>query len=176
MKTHDPRPEVSYDELLLQNVPGFGDADLYADAAPFPSSHTKHSFVSGRRDSRAIRVRYFWNASAQQFAGRAWIGPETEGPPGHAHGGSQAALLDEGMGAVAWLAGHTVLAAKIEVNFRKPLPLGTVLTMWATVERVEGRKVYAKARLENDVGTVYSESTGLFIVIDPATLVAKAKN
>lgn len=163
-------PETpSFESLLLPEK--FNDGgEGWADAKPFPDAGTKHSFVSGNRESRAIRVRYFQRAQVKQFAGRAWFGPETEGPPGHAHGGSQAALLDEGMGAAAWLSGFPVLAAKIEINFRSPLPIGTVLTLWSSITRVEGRKVYTTGRLEADDGKIISEGVGLFIIFDPKIL------
>ncbi|MBS1962922.1 MAG: PaaI family thioesterase [Bdellovibrionales bacterium] len=171
MSAHEP----SYEELRLPPaLDAAGDDSPWADAKPFPDRVNNRSFISGRRDSRAIRVRYFEKKSAKIFAGRAWFGPEAEGPPGFAHGGSQAALLDEGMGAAAWLSGKTVLAAKIEINFRAPLPLGTVLTVRSEVTKIEGKKVYASGRLEADDGTVYSDGTGLFVVIDAAALAKKA--
>lgn len=150
--------DPKHEDLKLLSMEG------WTDASPFPRKYTKHSFVSGDPHSQAIRVRYFKKAAA--FAGRAWFGPHCEGPPAHAHGGSQAALLDEGMGAVAWASGHSVLAARIEIDFRAPLPIGTTVTMWCEIDRVEGKKVYARARLEDDRGVVYSEGTGLFIVVD----------
>lgn len=174
MSAHEP----SYADLRLPPaLDAVGDDSPWVDAKPFPDrENNEYSFVSGRRDSRAIRVRYFEKKSARLFAGRAWFGPEAEGPPGHAHGGSQAALLDEGMGAAAWLSGKTVLAAKIEINFRRPLPLGTVLTVRSEITRIEGKKVYAAGRLEADDGTVYSDGTGLFVVVDPAALANKLGN
>ncbi len=150
--------EPKFDDLKLISMDG------WTDASPFPRKYTKHSFVSGDPDSQAIRVRYFKKDGA--FAGRAWFGPHCEGPPAHAHGGSQAALLDEGMGAVAWASGYSVVAAKIEINFRAPLPIGSVLTMWCEIEKVDGRKIYSKARLEDDQGLVFSEGAGLFVVVD----------
>ena len=163
--------EPNYEALLLPAaLRDHGDSTAWADAKPFPN---QVSFISGNRDSLAIRVRYFEKKSAKVFAGRAWFGPETQGPPGHAHGGSQAALLDEGMGAVAWLSGKTVLAAKIEINFRAPLPLGTILTMFAEIKKFEGKKVFTSGRLQTDDGRIFSEGTGLFVVIDPAELLRK---
>ncbi len=166
--------EPSYEELVLPAaLREAGDPSPWVDAIPFPGDVNRCSFISGNRASRAIRVRYYEKKAAQVFAGRAWFGPETEGPPGHAHGGSQAALLDEGMGAAAWLSGKTVLAAKIEINFREPLPLGTVLTMRAEVTKIDGKKIYASGQLVADDGMIYSEGTGLFVVIDPAKLLRK---
>ncbi len=96
-----------------------------------------------------------------------WFGPSTEGPPGHVHGGSLAAVLDEAMGASAWIAGHTVVALKIAVKYRKMLPLGSVTTVEAWVSSVNGRKVLTQGRVFTEAGTVYTESEGLFIHIPP---------
>lgn len=148
---------MDFESLTLPGIP----------VKPFPETTTNYSYVSGNPASQAIRVRYFQSQDTGQLLGRAWFGPEAEGPPGHAHGGSQAALLDEGMGAVAWLSGKPVLAAKIEINFKRPLRLGTVLTMFTSITKIEGKKVYTAARLQGDDGTVFSEGTGLFVVIDP---------
>ncbi|MBC7386982.1 MAG: PaaI family thioesterase [Cryobacterium sp.] len=160
-------------ELLPPAVPAGEEA--WTEVRPFPDTGTKSSFVSGNPNSGAIRVRYFARKGLGDFIGRAWFGPETEGPPGHAHGGSQAALLDEGMGAAAWTAGHPVLAAKLEVNFRKSLPLRTHVEVRANVERIEGKKVFVRGSLVGLDGTVYSESAGLFVVIDTAALLARVK-
>lgn len=161
--------KISTEEPSLESLVLPGASDEWLPAKPFPRTTTKFSYVSGNPQSLAIRIQYFQNKQSHQFVGRAWFGPEAEGPPGRAHGGSQAALLDEGMGAAAWHSGKSVVAAKIEINFRNPLPLGTVLTMWSEITKIEGQKVYTTARLEGDDGTLFSEGTGLFIMIDPST-------
>ncbi len=173
--------EPRYEDLRLPLAQAeFADASVWVEAKPFPDGERQYSFVSGDRESRSIRVRYFQRTvagdeTAGRFAGRAWFGPEAEGPPGHAHGGSQAALLDEGMGAAAWLSGKTVVAAKIEINFRRPLPLGVVLTMHAGISKIEGRKVFGFGRLEADDGTIFSDSTGLFVVVDAEELARRGR-
>ena len=93
------------------------------------------------------------------------IAARTQGPPGHAHGGATAALLDEAMGFCCWVVGHRVVAAHIEIDFRDMVPVGAVATLEATVERVEGRKVYPRARLLLPGGTVAAESTGIFLML-----------
>lgn len=71
---------------------------------------------------------------------RVWFGPSTEGPLGHVHGGSMAAVLDEAMGVSAWIAGQTVVAAKLAVKYRTMLPLGKVTTIEAWISSVKGKK------------------------------------
>jgi acyl-coenzyme A thioesterase PaaI-like protein len=86
-----------------------------------------------------------------------------QGPPGHAHGGALTAVMDECMGGVAWAAGRRALLARIEVDCRKPVPLGTRCRVEARVERAEGRKVWCASRLILPDGTIAAESRALFV-------------
>ena len=97
-------------------------------------------FVSGEPDGNRFRIRYFKNAKGQLRA-RVWFGPETEGPPGHAHGGSIAAILDEVLGLAAWTAGYPIVVGNLNVSFRSLLPLQQVVTVKTEVVSVEGRKI-----------------------------------
>ena len=87
-----------------------------------------------------------------------------QGPPGHAHGGLSAAVLDEVMGAAVWQAGYTVAAAKIEVNYRKPVPLETLITTKGYITRRRGRKIYARGEIYLEDGTLLVEGKGLFVI------------
>ena len=87
-----------------------------------------------------------------------------QGPPGHAHGGLSAAVLDEVMGAAVWQAGYTVAAAKIEVNYRKPVPLGQCIKTKGYITRRNGRKIYARGEICLPDGTLLVTGKGLFII------------
>lgn len=132
------------------------------------------SFVSGEPDGDRLRVRYYRRVADSRLVGRVWFGPGAEGPPGHAHGGSMAAILDEAMGASAWLAGHPVLAGQITIRFRAMVRLGSILELEAGVVTVEGRKVTTFGRLVGEDGACRAEGDGLFIHVDPAALRARA--
>lgn len=134
---------------------------------PFRLEGGRGSFVSGEPEGDRLRVRYFRRESDARLMGRAWFGPGAQGPPGHAHGGSIAAVLDEAMGAAAWLEGHLVVAVQLNTSFRTMLPLGTDASMEAWVEGVDGRKVRAHARLLAADGSTFAEADGLFLEIDP---------
>ncbi|HEY4223944.1 MAG TPA: PaaI family thioesterase [Myxococcota bacterium] len=125
----------------------------------------RESFVA-RTTGDALRVAHFVRDGDNAMVGRAWFGPLCEGPPGHAHGGSIAAVLDDVMGSGAWLAGHRVVAAKIEVDFKRPVPLLSLCTFESMVERAEGKRVYTRATLTLPNGMVAAASTGLCIVVD----------
>jgi acyl-coenzyme A thioesterase PaaI-like protein len=131
------------------------------------TSHAGRSFV--RRDGSADRfdVRYYRRPSDGALVGRVLFGIGCQGPPGHAHGGSMAALLDDAMGVAAWISGHMVVAAEIGIKFRNMLPLDTPIHLEASVHEVDGKKVKTRGRICSVDGTsVYSEGTGLFIKLD----------
>lgn|SRR3990167_2614180 len=132
---------------------------------PLESVGTGRSFVSGEPSGDRLRVRYYRRERDGALVGKIWFGPGAEGPPGHAHGGSMAAVLDEAMGAGAWLAGHAVVAAKLTINFRRMLPLENEVLLETWVERVDGKKVMTRGRLFDQDGEPYAEGEGLFILI-----------
>ena len=121
------------------------------------------SYVSGEPEGDRIRTRYYWRKREGVMVVRAWFGPGTKGPPGHAHGGSITALLDEVMGASAWRSGHKVLAARLTIHFRRPLPLGSQVLVEGWIERVSGRKVITMAHMKDLEGRVVADSEGLFL-------------
>lgn len=118
-------------------------------------------FVSGEGDGNRYRVRYYKNQQGQLRA-RIWFGPETEGPPGHAHGGSMAAVLDEVLGLAAWTAGYPVVVGNLNISFRNLLPLEQVVTVDSDIVSVDGRKVMVHGAIR-DGETVFAEGECLCI-------------
>jgi len=120
-------------------------------------------FVSGEPDGNRFRVRYYRDEE-QQLQARIWFGPETEGPPGNAHGGSMAAVLDEVLGLAAWAAGYSIVVGNLNVSFRNLLPLQKVVTIESRVISAEGRKVLVHGRIYCKK-RVYAEGECLCITI-----------
>lgn len=120
-------------------------------------------FVSGEPNGNRYRVSYYRDVNNDLFA-RIWFGPETEGPPGHAHGGSVAAVLDEVLGLAAWAAGYPIVVGNLNVSFRNLLPLQQVVTVESRVISAEGRKVMVHGRICKDK-TVFAEGECLCITI-----------
>ncbi len=126
------------------------------------TARSGRSYVIGKEGDERMRVAYFRRDSDSALVGRVWFGPWCEGPPGHAHGGSMAAVLDDAIGKIGWLSGHRVVAARITVHYRRLLPLGSDVMLEAMIEKIEGRKVFTKGRLY-DEGGAFAEAEGLFI-------------
>ena len=130
---------------------------------PFWESLGTRSFVSSD-DGDRIRARYY--TDGERTWARAGFGPGAEGPPGHVHGGALAALLDEAMGMAALATGRVVVAARIEVDFRSMVPLGSVVTVELSVGAARGAKVPVRAVLRRE-GNVACQAEGLFVEIGP---------
>lgn len=123
------------------------------------------SFVSPGETGRRLRLAYYRRPGDDALVARAWFGPETEGPPGHAHGGSVASVLDEALGAVAYEHGHAVLVARLTVDFRAMVPLGVDATVETWIERLEGRKIATRGRLTAPDGTLLAEGHALCVLL-----------
>jgi acyl-coenzyme A thioesterase PaaI-like protein len=121
-------------------------------------------FVSGDPTGTRFRVRYYRDLESQLVA-RIWFGPETEGPPGNAHGGSIAAVLDEVLGLAAWAAGYAIVVGKLNIHFQKLLPLRTVVEVRSRVVSAEGRKVMVHGGIHGPGEVVYAEADCLCITL-----------
>jgi acyl-coenzyme A thioesterase PaaI-like protein len=120
-------------------------------------------FVSGEPDGNRYRVRYYRDQQ-ERLRARIWFGPETEGPPGHSHGGAMAAVLDEVLGLAAWAAGYPVVVGNLNLSFRNQLPLEQVVTVESEVVSIKGRKVLVHGRICHGE-VVYAEAECLCITI-----------
>ncbi|WP_052263232.1 hotdog domain-containing protein [Geobacter pickeringii] len=120
-------------------------------------------FVSGEPDGNRFRVRYYRDEEKHLHA-RIWFGPETGGPPGHAHGGAVSAVMDEALGLAAWAAGYPIVVGNLNVSFRAMLPLEKVVTLESRVVSAQGRKIMVHGRLFCGE-TIYAEGECLCITI-----------
>ena len=133
-----------------------------------PHMVLEDSFVSGDSSRRRLSIHYFRTGPDRSLRAKVLFGPGTQGPPGHAHGGSMAAVLDEAMGGAAWMQGHPVVAAELTTRFKVMLPLGTRCIVEARVGHVDGRKVRVVGKLrQSDGDIIYAEGEALFIALDP---------
>ena len=121
------------------------------------------SFVTDEGRAERFRTRYYWRADEQLFLARVWFGPGTEGPPGCVHGGAMAAVLDDAMGATAWLTGHRVVGTSLATCFVRMIPLGTVCTVHTGVKSIAGEELTMNGRLTGPDGQVHCEGEAQFI-------------
>lgn len=120
-------------EWTLQPEPHWERAILHDDGENAPK------FVVGQMSEDRICVRYFQDPMQKDIWAHVRFGFLAQGPPGFAHGGSVAAVLDEAMGAAAWQADLTVVAAELNFRYKAPTPLFDELLAHAWIDRVDER-------------------------------------
>ena len=154
---------------LLKPRPGWLplEAQDHGPAAQARRSRGVGSFVPWEANER-LALRVYQSGEGGSLVGRAWFGPGAMGPPGAAHGGAQAAVLDHAMGAAVWTAGHPSQTASYAHEFRKSVALGQAYDVRTSVDSVDGRKIKVSSRLQQTRGgetVVFSEASALFIRI-----------
>jgi acyl-coenzyme A thioesterase PaaI-like protein len=136
-----------------------------SEAGLLPRDFIAYSPVSGRNNPMAPPVRLHVlpgeddSAGKHRIGGEVTFGPAYEGPPGHVHGGWLAAMFDELLGFAQLSPGFT---AYLHVNYRKPTPLNTPLSLEAWVESIDGRKRIVRGECRaGDV--LLTDAEGLFV-------------
>jgi uncharacterized protein (TIGR00369 family) len=90
-----------------------------------------------------------------------------QGAPGLAHGGVLATAADEALGFLNWLLRRPAVTARLEVDYLRPVPVGSDLHLRATCTAVAGRKTYVscEGRLDAADGPVALRAGGLFVAV-----------
>lgn len=134
---------------------------------------SNHCFGCGPANQEGLRLKFVLERQRQRFVCRFRLRQRFVGPPGHAHGGIIATILDEAMGKVSKLRGIIALTAAMEISYVRPVPLGVPLVVQGWEARVHGREHYRAAEIRNRKGELLASSTGKFIEIDPHRVFAK---
>jgi len=85
---------------------------------------------------------------------------EHQGYPGFVHGGIITALMDEAIGRVVTSLDIWAVTAKLDLKFRKPVPLGEEITVVGELVRL---RFEARGELRLADGTLAVEGYGLYI-------------
>ena len=89
------------------------------------------------------------------------------GGPGVIHGGVLTAAFDEVLGTTPLIIGTPVVTGHLQVDFRKPIPIGTTLHFNAEVVAKERRKVFVRATAHlGDPAEIVASASAIFIEID----------
>jgi uncharacterized protein (TIGR00369 family) len=120
-------------------------------------------FVCGTTNPHSIGLSWYVHDDGR-LTSEFTLNDAQQGPPGHAHGGASAAILDEAMGLVVWAAGLKVAAVNLEINYHKPVPLGQPLTLEARVTQRNERKTFSSGEIKLADGTVAVSGRGIYVV------------
>jgi uncharacterized protein (TIGR00369 family) len=126
-------------------------------------------FGCGQTNRHGLRLKFFVDEE-HTIVCRVRLAQRFEGPPGHAHGGIIATLLDEAMSKANRQLGVLAMTRQMEVEYLKPVPLGTQLLLTGRHVDFSGRKHYCAAQIANEDGVVLARAKALFIAVDPKML------
>lgn len=132
-----------------------------------------YCFACGKNNPDGMRLRFTYDEDRNCFVSRFRLDKRYTGPPGHAHGGIIATILDEAMGKVNKLRNVVAVTAEITVNYLKPVPLNKPLRVESRELKVKGRRHINTGEILNKKGEMLARGRGLFIAIDPHKMFAK---
>ena len=133
-------------------------------------------FACGRDNPEGMRLRFAYDQKRARFVCRFRLGRRYTGPPGHAHGGIIATVLDEAMGKVNKLRQVIALTSTITVEYLKPVPLNQPLRVESRELQVRGRYHTNAAEILDAKGQILAHGQGVFVAIDPERRFAKFVN
>jgi uncharacterized protein (TIGR00369 family) len=126
-----------------------------------------YCFACGKSNAEGMRLNFKYDEKRGRFVCRFRLRKRFTGPPGHAHGGIIATILDEAMGKVNKLHQVVALTAQITVHYLRPVPLNKSLRVESRELSVHGRHHRNVAEILNGENEVLARGRGLFIAIDP---------
>src|SRR3989442_9820873 len=115
-------------------------------------------FGCGDRNPEGLHIDF--EIEGTRVGGRFRPRDTHQGWPGLAHGGVAAAVLDEAMGWAMYAAGAWAMTARMEVKYRRPLPLGEELLVSAEGTRDRGRRLEAEAEVRTATGEGRGQAAG----------------
>lgn len=144
------------DDTVIVTIDEHGRVDNLSQAA------------SGRLNPQALPLRFdpfvpvADGPGTVEITGRCILTAAHQGPPGRAHGGVVATMLDEALGVAAFAAGTAGVTAGLSIDYRAPTPIGVDLEVTARYLYSEGRAHHTTGEVRCD-GTVTAAATGLFV-------------
>lgn len=124
--------------------------------------------VIGEGNPVAPPVRF--EVDGDVIEGRFTLGTAHEGPHMFGHGGMSAMLLDQALGHAAAAAGNVGVTTNLSVRYRRPVPLGVPLRVWARVGELDGDRTLANGSIttvaDPDIDLVTADARFLRLSMD----------
>jgi uncharacterized protein (TIGR00369 family) len=136
---------------------------------PLAHGALNRCFGCGQANRTGLRLKFFVDEQ-QTIVCPVRLARRFEGPPGYAHGGVIATLLDEAMSKANRQFGVLAMTRQMEVEYLKPVPLGAGLMLTGRHTEKSGRKHHCEAELANESGVALARAKGLFIEVKPEML------
>jgi acyl-coenzyme A thioesterase PaaI-like protein len=152
-------------------VPPGCDQPQRRDDAPPPgtvlSSHYASCFGCGTGHPTGLHMHVV-AGEGLTVDGRFTVAEHHQGAPGLAHGGLVALAMDEVLGGLGWLLRTPMVTGRLQVEYLRPVPVGTTLALHAEVDGVEGRRIFshATAHVDEPDGVLLARAFAVFVSVD----------
>lgn len=133
---------------------------------PLAHGALHHCFGCGLDNPSGLRLKFF-TAEDGSIVCHARLARRFAGPPGHAHGGIIATLLDEAMSKANRARGVVAMTRQLSIEYLRPVPLATPLTLTARHIDAHGRRHHCEAQIADAAGQVLATGTAVFVAVDP---------
>lgn len=136
---------------------------------PLAHSSLNDCFGCGMENKAGLRLR-FQVDEQQQIVCFVRLARRFAGPPGHAHGGIIATLLDEAMSKANRVHGTIAMTRQMEVEYFRPVPLKQPLILTARRTSCRGRRNFCEAEIHDASGMLLARGKALFVTVDRSKL------
>ena len=144
---------------------GFVDMARRKDRGSIANIMSELVAMAGRSHPSAPALT--WHEEPNRIVGEVVFGPAFEGPPGHAHGGWVAGILDHLMGMTHVKTGRPGMTSGLSVRYLKPTPLNTKIHVNAETTEIDERRTEVTASMR--VGdTLTATAEAIFVRVDAA--------
>jgi uncharacterized protein (TIGR00369 family) len=123
-------------------------------------ANSRRCFVCGVENPFGLKIKFYESEPGQVIA-ETVVPEQFQGYPGVVHGGIVAAILDEvsGRSMIRGEPPRFMVTAKLEVRYRKPVPVGRRLLL-------EGRAKEDNGRVATVTGAIYDENHVLLAEVE----------
>eukprot|EP01118_Nematostelium_gracile_P009495 TRINITY_DN3210_c0_g1_i1.p1 TRINITY_DN3210_c0_g1~~TRINITY_DN3210_c0_g1_i1.p1 ORF type:complete len:214 (-),score=60.49 TRINITY_DN3210_c0_g1_i1:23-664(-) len=121
----------------------------------------------GKPFGRNITYELYWNETEQLLDGGIFFNINCEGPPSCVHGGAIATALDSVSAYNAYRSdGFSCVTLNLNINYKRFIPLNTMVQIQAKTAKTENRKIWVEAKLISPQGEVHAECSTLFFIVN----------
>lgn len=138
--------------------------DGHTTAHPQPVMN--YCFACGKDNPEGMKLQFHIDEETRHTVCEFTLSRRYQGPPGHAHGGIIATILDEAMGKVNKLHKVVALTKDMKIEYIRPVPLEQKLTVIGREKEISTRQHINVAEIRNEKNEVLARSTGTFVPID----------
>ena len=125
----------------------------------------KRCFVCGVENPHGLKVKVAYDG-VDQVKAEFLAEDRYRGWSDYLHGGVLTLIFDEMLGWLSRYMGHDAMTARLEVRYRKPVPLGSRLIFSGVLERQIKGLLDIKLCAKMEDGSVAAEGKGRMMIID----------